>query len=134
MPLIRAEALGEDYEDKQLADGKHRLVIKDAKYGPTKKGDRHMIALMIVAPEEEGTAPINHFLIIPNDEDEPRNRRLFMRNIKRTLVTFGYPTDKDFDPEENAADLVNLEADVETKQEEGDDGEMYARLRLPKLD
>lgn len=139
MSIIRAEDLGQDYEDKPPKDGSYVLAVRDAKYKETKKGDRHGIFLMLVVdgPEGEGLSPINHTLMIPNDDEEPQTRKLFMRNMVRFLKTFGWTnsdgTLKDFDPEGNAVDLVGLKATCNVKNEESkEDHEMYPRLKLPK--
>ena len=137
MPLIRAEALGEDYEDKPPKDGEYEFRVMKAEYKPTKKGDRNLIAVMlrVEGTEGDGLTPVNENLTIPNnDEENPATTRMMMRTLTRFLAAFGYPTDKDFDPESDAQSLVGLTGKARVKNMEGEDGNFYPRLQLPKVE
>lgn len=132
MPLIR---LDDDVEDRIIAEGQYELRVAKADYKETKKGDNHMLALMLTVEgsDGDGASPINHFILTPNDEDEPRVARMRLRDLKRFLVAFGVSLKDGFDPEEQVSELVGLVGKVRVVQEEGDDGNMYNRIRLPKV-
>lgn len=138
MSIIKAEDLGQDYEDKPPKDGKYALKVVKSEHKATKKGDHNMIALALKVdgPEGDGLSLINHYLTVPNDDDDNNKKRMGMRNIVRFLKCFGWTDStgslKDFDPEENAKDLEGATGSCEVRNEKGDDGEEYPRLRLPK--
>lgn len=130
--LIR---LTDDVEDKLVPEGQYELRVAKAEYGPTKKGDHNMISLMLVVEgsDGDGALPINHYILVPGDNDEPRVARMRLRDLKRFLVAFGYPIGDGFDPEEHTNDLSGLTGKVRVIQEEGQDSNMYNRIRLPKV-
>ena len=135
MPLIDADALGEDYEDKVAPEGKYDVRIQKADYKQTKKGDRDMIAAMLTidGAEGDGVSPFNEFLLIPSEHEEPKTKRLFMQRLTRFLQIFGVPTNDGFDPEQAPSVFPGLTAKCDVVQEEGDDGVVRNRLKLPRI-
>lgn len=132
MPLIRLE---DDVEDKLAAEGLYDLRVAKAEYGDNKKQTAKRVALMLLVegPDGDGILPINHWISISNDDDEPAKKRQNLKNMKRFFAVFGYPMDNGFDPDENTQDLVGLTGKCRVVQEEDDSGEMRNRLRLPKV-
>ena len=130
MPLIQPETLEEDYEDKLAENGEYDLRIAKAEKKRTKADDRDMVQLMIVieGTDGEGTAPINHFLILPNEDEEPKTRRLFMQNITRTYKLFGIAHDAEVE------DLQGATARCMVVQRADNEGVMRNQLRLPRTD
>jgi hypothetical protein len=142
MALIRADELGQDYEDHPVADGQYELRIAKADFKRNKKDTGNLIALMLTieGAEGEGASPINHYLSEPNDEDKPAGRRFKMRELKRFAKAFGIDISNGFDFENDAQALVGQTGKVRLVQEEGQDadgnktGEMRNVMRLPKID
>lgn len=141
MPLITAEELGADYEDKVAPEGKYDVRIQKASYGPTsgKEGKviRNMVTVMLTIDgnEGDGVAPFNEYLVLPNDHGETdKTKRLFMQRITRFLEVFGVPVGSDgFDPETAPEVFPGLTATCSVEQDEGNDGVIRNRLKLPKI-
>lgn len=135
MPIISADELGADYEDKAAPEGTYEVRIQKADYKPTKKGDRNMVAVMLTidGSEGDGVTPFNEFLILPSNNEEPKTKRLFMQRLVRFLQMFGVPANDGFDPEDAPQILPGLTAKCPVVQEEGDDGVIRNRLKLPRV-
>lgn len=139
--LIRADMLDDDLEDKVVPEGDYELRIAKAAYGPTKKTQsgedvegHNAISLMLVVEgtEGEGAAPVNHTLMIPNDADDGRKKRMYLRDLKRFLVVFGIPADSVNDLENTVTDWAGMTGKVHLIQEEYQ-GNPQNRVRLPRL-
>lgn len=134
MPLINAEELGADLEDRPVAEGKYDLRILKADYGENRDKTGHRLALMIrvEGAEGEGATPINHYLSDPTDDVEPSKKRQRMRDIKRFCAVFGIDTSGGIDLE-NTDTFVgatgNCLVTLENDEQYGDQN----RLRLPKV-
>lgn len=134
MPLINPSTMEEDYEDKLAEVGEYDLRIQSAEYKDTKekpgKPIRKIVQCMIVfdGAEGEGLAPITHVLVFPNDDEEPKTRRLFMQNITRFYKLFGLAHDAE------VTDFNGATARCYVNQKEDDEGVMRNRLRLPRVD
>lgn len=135
MPLIRADEIGEDLEDRAVKEGKYDVRIVKAEYKATKSGEDHMIVAVcaVQGPEGEGAQPITHYLTEPKDDDEGRIKRMRLRDLKRFLTVFGVPFDRGFDMSEQASDLVGATANLLVVQETYE-GNVQNRLRLPRID
>lgn len=134
MPLIRAEEFNEDLEDKTVSkEGEYELRILKGEYKATKAGDNNMViaTLAVDGPDGEGLAPFNHYMVVPNGGEYDRMRK---RDLKRFLAVFGVDFANGWDPEEDAAHLAGQTGKCMIKLEKGDDGNLYPRLRLPKLE
>ncbi len=73
---------------------------------------------------------IYHYLVWPDDTVDRESRERTIRNNKRFLHAFGVPIqDGGFDTE----DLLGATATMMVGQEEGDDGVIRNRLRIPRM-
>ena len=139
MPIIDAATLGDDYEDKIAPEGEYELRIQKADYGKTAAKDgkvqRDMITVMLKVDgaDGDGVAPFNEYLVLPNSDEQPKTRRLFMQRLTRFLTIFRVPTKDGFDPEEAPSILPGLTAKAPLVQEEGNDGVLRNRLKLPRV-
>lgn len=140
MGIIRADELGQDYEDRPADEGEYELRIAKSEYKQNKSETGHMIALMLTVDGQEGVSPVNHWLSEPGENDKPASRRFKMRELKRFCLAFGIDTANGFDFEEQAPHLVGSVAKVFLKKEEQQDadgnktGEFRNVMRLPKVD
>lgn len=133
MPLINAEALGEDLEDHAAPEGEYEMRVVKSEYKETKSGENHMLALAlrVEGPEGEGISLVNHYIVMPKDGDAAATTRMRMRDLKRFLVAFGVDIHAGFDPETQAETLVGATGKVRLVQEEYE-GNISNKLRLPK--
>ena len=118
-------------EPEVVPDGNYDLRIIKAEDGRSKAGN-DMTSIMIKVEDDRypDAQVIRHWLTYP-DEDTPKDQRyLRLLDIKRFLLAFGIPYEKGFESE----DLVGATGKCLVYQEEGDDGNIYNRLRLPRLD
>lgn len=134
MPLIDANTLGEDLEDKAAPEGEYELRVVKSEYKPTKSGENNMIALAlrVEGADGDGVALVNHYLVTPKDGDQASTTRMRLRELKRFLVSFGWDLSKGFDPESEAENLTGLTGKVKLVQEEYE-GNISNKLRLPKV-
>lgn len=135
MPLIQANELQDDLEDKPVKEGSYELRVAKADYKKTKSGEDDMIALMftVEGSDGDGATPMNHYLTMPKDTDEPRVRKMRMRDLKRMLTVLGVPFDGGFDPETQTQELVGQTGTFKVIQEDYE-GTPQNRIRLPRLD
>jgi hypothetical protein len=138
VPIITAAEISSDeYEDKIAPEGTYPLRIAKAEYGQTKGGEgkpkRDMVTAMLVidGADGDGIQPFNEYLVLPTDNEETKTKRLFMQRLTRFLSIFGHSGD--FDPEQAASVLTGLTAEAPVTQEEGNDGVMRNRLKLPRI-
>jgi hypothetical protein len=140
--LINADDFNDDLEDKIAAEGNYQLRITSAKYKLSKK-ERPMVGLGIAIEDTEDYATIFENVTFPVEDDEPRTRKLMLRNMKRLCATFGIPTDVMIaianGDEDRVSDLVGSTGTCRVVQEPvqdangNDTGEMRNVLRLPKV-
>ncbi len=134
MPIISAAELGSDeFEDKTIGEGLYDVRIAKAEKKRTKKDDRDMVTCMLVidGDQGDGISPFNEFLLIPNDTEEVKTKRMFMQRLIRFCKVFGVTGD--FDPDDAASTLTGLTARVPVIEEEGDEGVVRNRLKLPRV-
>ncbi len=147
MSIIAAADLGEDFEDKLAPEGQYDLRVAKAEKKMTKAGDREMVALMIVidGTDGDGISPINESLLLPKNGEERGTARMFMQRVTRFSKVFGidkeawFTYDRDTQ-EAHVADSIDvaslftgLTAKCAVTQEEGNDGVMRNRLKLPRV-
>ena len=129
MPLIKVD-LDDVNELDPAPEGEYDLRIIKAEDTESKKGN-YMTAIVIqIEGTEKPCAPIRHWLTYPNEETPEDQRAMRLIDIKRFLTAFGFKYEyKGFTSE----DLVGATAHCLIIQEKGDDGNVYNRLRLPRL-
>ena len=123
-PFI-TEALDDVHEPQPVPEGEYDVRIVKATQGKSKKGN-DMISLFLAIDGEDASG-FGHWLLGwdgDTDEDQVKSRKLEM---KRFVAAFDVPVDF------TASDLVGQTASVFLMQEEGDDGVVRNRMRLPKL-
>lgn len=135
MPFIMA-AVADAQEDKPLPEGEYELTIKSAEPKTSKKG-KNMIQVLLVTtdPEYRNASPINHYIMLPEKDDEYRDMHL--RNMKRFLVAFGVAfEDNGFDTDDligqTATVGVGLQAMKDRDTGEATGQEMNT-LKLPRV-
>ena len=126
MPFI-SEPLDDIHEPKAAPEDEYDLRIVKADQRDSKAGN-DMIALTLVFDDPSVDAPpFNHFLINPEGADEDK-KRMWSLEIKRFCAAFDVA--EDFEAE----DLVGeVGRGIFVTQEEGDDGVIRNRMRLPRL-
>lgn len=121
------EDLSDTREPKPAPDGEYDLKIIKAEEKESKKG-RDMVQLLIGFDDGTDAPPFNHFLMNPTADDDDSQRKLRLLELKRFLAAFN--VSEDFE----ASDLPGETArKVFVTQEEGDDGIIRNRMKLPRL-
>lgn len=125
MPFIK-ESLNDVTEARPAPEAEYDLRIMKATEGESKKG-QPMITILIGFADGTDAPPIMHWLLGWDHtlEDEEILRR--KREFKRFCAVFNVA--EDFD----AADLPGETGTCFVGIEEGDDGVMRNRLKLPRL-
>lgn len=130
MAFIKAD-LKDVKEASAVPEGEYSLRILKVEEGESKKGNP-MLTLLIKIEDAQvkNPAPMRHWIVLP-DRDTPEDQvQMRMLELKRLLATFGIRYDGEgFDTD----DLVGATGKGFVAQEEGDDGSVYNRLRLPRL-
>lgn len=129
MSFIRAD-LDDVREAEVVEEGEYDLRIIKAEDGESKSGNP-MVTLLIRIEDAPiaNPAPVRHWMLIPDAATPPEQKQMRLLEIKRLLQCFGIKYDGGFDTE----DLVGATGRAFLVQEEGDNGEVYNRLRLPRL-
>jgi hypothetical protein len=125
MPFIK-ESLDDVSEAKPAPEGEYELRILKATAGESKKGNS-MVTLLIGFADGTDAPPFGHWLIgwdSDTPDDQIMNRK---REIKRFCACFSVPDDFD------AEDLKGETGTCFVSVEEGDDGIMRNRLKLPRI-
>lgn len=130
MPFIPL-AMNDVKENEAVPEGTYDLRIVKVTDGFSKAGNSMTtVVIAIESPEHPNASPIRHWLTYPDEETPPEQRNMRLLDIKRFLTMFEVVFDKGgFD----SAELQGQTARCLVTQEEGDDGNIYNRLRLPKL-
>jgi hypothetical protein len=127
MPFIK-ESLSDVTEARPAPEAEYDLRIMKATEGESKKG-HPMITVMIGFADGTDAPPFFHYLLGwdtgPTLEDEEILRR--KREIRRFCSVFDLQ--EDFDVEDLKGETGNCFVQVE----EGDDGVMRNRLKLPRI-
>ena len=125
----------DDCESELVPEGEYALRIVKFKDTRSKKGNPMTIVLIRVEDGSiENPELIRHYLTYPDNTIPAEQQRLRRTDIKRFLVCFGVPHD---DAGESAGfdkqDLIGATRRCMVIQENGDDGNIYNRLKLPPL-
>jgi hypothetical protein len=125
MPFI-TESLDDVSEAKPAPEFEYDLRIVKATRGPSKKGN-DMITVMLAFADGTDAPPFYHYLI-SWDADTPDEQILNRkRELKRFIACFDLR--EDFEVE----DLPGETGTSFVVQEEGDDGIVRNRLKLPRI-
>jgi hypothetical protein len=123
--------LGDVKEVEAVAEGEYDLRVVKAEDGESKAGNQMTSVLIRIEDAAiPNPAPVRHWLTYPSTDTPADQRQMRLLDIKRFLHMFGVPMEKGgFDSQ----DLVGATARCYLSQEEGDDGNVYNRLKLPRL-
>jgi hypothetical protein len=130
MGFIKVD-LNDAKEAETVPEGEYDLRIIKAEDGESKAGNP-MTSVLIKIEDAPipNASPVRHWLTYPDSKTPADQRNMRLLDIKRFLTCFGVPmTAYGFDSE----DLVGATGRAYLAQEEGDNGEVYNRLRLPRL-
>lgn len=129
-------------EPKPLPKGRYPVQITAGEVkesGPNSKNPGRPLLQFTVGftgpSKEEQIAPtVRHYVSIPHPDDDQKSYDFKLLMLKRFLVAFNIPFDRNFDPEAVALDAIGTTADLEVDLTEPDDnGNVYNRLVLPRL-
>lgn len=126
MPFISIP-LNDVKEPKAAPEGEYDLRIIDAEDTESKKGNP--MTVVKIAIEGQDSYPVRHYITYPTGEDADQDRMKALE-IRRFLDCFGIAFDENGF---NTEDLVGATGRSLVIQEEADDGNVYNRLRLPRL-
>jgi len=131
MPYISV-ALDDAKEGEPVPEGEYELRIVKAEDGESKKGNP--MTTVMIRIENAGipnAAPVRHWITYPTAQTPADQVNMRLLDIKRFLVCFGIPFDgHGFD----SADLEGATGRCMLTQEQNEEnGEIYNRLRLPRL-
>lgn len=136
-------AFDEVQEAAPLPEGRYPTQITAAQVkqtGPNSKNpgrDQIVVTVGFTGPsKEEQNAPVvSHFISLPHADDEPRTNNFKALQLKRFLVAYGIPFNPTgIDLEETCFAMIGATADIDvTLSEPDDNGNVYNRLRLPKI-
>lgn len=130
MPFITTP-IDDAKEPEAAPEGEYDLRIVKSEDGESKKGNAMTtVFIRIEDAAIPNAAPIRHWLTYPDSQTPADQRQMRLLDIKRFLTVFGIPFEaKGF----NTDDLAGATGRCYIYQEEGDDGNVYNRLRLPRL-
>jgi len=128
MPFVKLD-LDNVKEPSAAPEGTYPLRIVKAVDTESKKGNPMTVfTIRIEDAGVQNVAPFNHYMVYPAANDEYREMRLL--DIKRFLQLFSIPFEGGgFETQST----VGCTADGFLQQEEGDDGVIRNRLRLPRI-
>lgn len=131
--------LANTQEAQPVPNGAYELQITGAEATQTGENSKHpgapMIKVSLGFTDLELNAPnIVHFIVFPYGPDD-ENAGFKTLNLKRFLVAFSVPFGDDgVDVDDLAFSMIGQSATVEVTQTEPDDeGNIYNRIRLPRL-
>lgn len=129
MAFISAKLDDTVAEPKAVPEGEYALRIMKAERSKSKNGND--MTVVVIRVEDDPNAALIYHYILDVTKDMPADQKAMRAlELKRFLQTFGVPFQIDgYDPE----DLPGATANVMLVQEEGDDGVVRNRLRLPRL-
>jgi hypothetical protein len=134
MPLINID-LGQDYEDKPVAEGEYSLRVSNFEGKTSKKAqaagetnpNMYLAMILIEGEEGAGATPIFQNLMLPDGGEYDRWR---LRDIKRFLTVFGVAFEANgFEPE----DVIGQTGKCLVVQENDEKGNPRNQLKLPKV-
>jgi hypothetical protein len=122
-----SEDLDDVEESKAAPEGEYDLRIVSAVDKPSKK-ETPMITVGLKIEDPDVDAPLVRYYLIGWDRDTPEDQvRMRKLEAKRFQECFDAPSGFEAD------DLIGLTGRSFVNQEEGQDGNIYNRLRLPRL-
>lgn len=134
--------LNEAKEPKPVPMGKYDLTILGCEVGLTRVKKTPQFIVQIGVDGHDDAPPLNHYMNIHTETDEPKAAEFKSVVIKRFLTLFGMKTkDEGYDPEALAMEMqgrkarADLTIDTE-KDAEGNekvDGRTFNRLQVPRL-
>lgn len=123
-------AIDDIKEGEVVPEGEYDLRIVSAKDGASKAGNE--MTTVMIKIEDAGTPNPNlvgHWLVYPADDADASQKYMRLLDIKRFLQCFGIAIDGGFDSD----DLVGQTGRAFLKQEQGENGQVYNRIVLPRL-
>ena len=129
-------------EPKPLAKGRYPVQITAGEVKETGPNSKHpgrpqlVFTVGFTGPsQEEQLAPtVRHYISLPHPDDEKKSFDFKLLMLKRFLVAFNLPVERQFDPEQVAFAAIGSEADLEVDLTEPDDnGNVYNRLVMPRI-
>jgi len=126
-------------EAKPVQPGFYNLRIHDSEVRATRPNSKHpgspMLRVGINILDADNAPMVSHFITFPNEDDEPGTVQMKLLNLKRFLQAFSLQVGEDgIDLEQLAVQSLGAEAKCElTVSDVDDSGNIYHRLRLPKL-
>jgi hypothetical protein len=130
MPFISVP-LDDAKEAEPVPEGEYDLRIVKAEDGPSKKGNA-MTTVYIKVEDSAypNAALVRHWITYPDRDTPADQRQMRLLDIKRFLTCFGVAQESNGF---NSDDLLGSVGRSFLYQEEADDGNVYNRLRLPRL-
>lgn len=125
MPFI-SESLDDVTEAKPAREGEYDLRIIKAEEKPSKLG-KIMAEVIIAFDDQVEAPPIRHYMVKWNSDTPADQIRMRKLEFKRFFACFH------INPESEVEDWVGATGRSLVTQEEGEDGNMYNRLKLPRL-
>ncbi len=133
----------EAVEPKPLSRAKYPVQItaaEEKQSGPNSKNPgspqiKVTVAFTGPSTEEQNAPPVNHFLSLPNENDEAKSANFKLLLLKRFLIAFGFSVENgDLDIEQLCFDLIGRTATLEVSLGEPDDnGNVYNSLVIPRI-
>ena len=114
MPFINA-AMNEAAEAEVVPEGEYHIRNHEAELTTSKKGSQMIKVLSVIeSPDHPNAAPINTYLSLPSDDDEPKAAAFKLLQLRRFCECFEIPFDESgFDTD----DIAGSEGDCLVKQE-----------------
>ena len=124
-------ALDDVKEGEYVPEGVYDLRIIKANDTESKKGNpMTVVTIRIEDAPIPNALPVQHYITYPDENTPAEQRQMRLLDIKRFLTLFDVPFDANgFESE----DLLGQQAKGHLTQEEGDDGIIRNRLRMPRL-
>lgn len=138
MPFINVN-LDEAEESQPAAAGMYNLQITECKLQETGANSKvpgsPMFRVTIGFPDEPNVPNLSQFIMLPTENDEPKQLQMKMLNLRRFLTLFNIPYDSNgIDTDQLAMEMPGHTANAEvTLTEPDDNGNVYNRLKVPRI-
>ena len=141
MPFIPVN-LNEAKEPKPVAMGKYDLTILGAEVGVTRVKKTPQFIVSIGIEGQPDAPPVNHYMNIHTEADEPDTQKFKTLILKRFLTLFGMKSKDDgYDPDQLAMEMqgrkaradLTIETEKDSEGNEKVDGRTFNRLQVPRL-
>jgi len=86
-------------EPKPVAAGEYKLEIIHTEIKESKKSGKPYLSVGFAIADNEDAETIFHVLMLPHAEEDPKNKKMFQRNLKRFAQAFDAPLEGEFDIE-----------------------------------